>query len=124
MYVTSVTIFRPLAGIRGLRTLLQQAIALAGKVSFRPLTGIRGLRTQNHFPYPHPQLSVSVPLRGLEVFEPVGSRPHLHPTLLGFRPLTGIRGLRTELGQKGEIIPGVSFRPLAGIRGLRTDSSR
>ena len=63
---------------------------------------------------------VSVPLRGLEVFEHADCDGVKYTAGEGFRPLTGIRGLRTPdvRSLDGDVLH--SFRPLTGIRGLRT----
>ena len=69
--------FRPLAGIRGLRTGENaRAMEWLG-VCFRPLAGIRGLRTLMVKKEYIGCLKVSVPLRGLEVFGPIASSHHV-----------------------------------------------
>ena len=87
--------FRPLAGIRGLRT-LAACWNTAAPTSFRPLAGIRGLRTFTMFEKFLEWAQVSVPLRGLEVFGLGGCGRIPRPPHRGFRPLAGIRGLRTD----------------------------
>ena len=83
-------------------------------MSFRPLAGIRGLRTYVFVLPPHTVLSVSVPLRGLEVFGLVKSPPRLAPQT-SFRPLAGIRGLRTLCAQREGGACGNVSVPLRGL---------
>ena len=68
--VTEGTGFRPLAGIRGIRSNVVMFPSPGTTISFRPLAGIRGIRREQQIRNTADEL--------------------------GFRPLAGIRGIRSR----------------------------
>ena len=116
---TLVRGFRPLAGIRGLRTPTRGGSRRRKEKVSVPLRGLEVFGPSMAFLVMDSAGLVSVPLRGLEVFGLCQSACERRARAKVSVPLRGLEVFGPQGGKKWLRIYS-SFRPLAGIRGLRT----
>mgnify|MGYP000750278049 CR=1 FL=1 len=115
--MTSVTIFRPLAGIRGFGSEKRVEVPVEADCVSVPLRGLEVLGDWWNDQAKKVWFFVSVPLRGLEVLGAFGPMSGENISPFVSVPLRGLE----VLGEKDGVFPSFlkkSFRPLAGIRGF------
>ncbi len=111
--------FSPLAGIRYVETKRLSIVKRCYICSFSPLAGIRYVETLGIQGADILVVSVSVPLRGLDMWKLMLNGDLDNLNLSRFSPLAGIRYVETSFGHSRSGFT-ESFSPLAGIRYVET----